>query len=85
MKAAVLHGPGTTLAIEEIQLETPRRGEVLVKIAASGVCFSDWHMITGATPHHLPAIPEHEGAGIIQKVGEEVKRVRHAQPEKRRP
>jgi len=76
MKAAVIHQPGTKLAIEEIQLEKPRSGEVLIQIAASGVCFSDWHLVTGATPHPLPAIPGHEGAGIVLEVGEGVKRVK---------
>jgi S-(hydroxymethyl)glutathione dehydrogenase/alcohol dehydrogenase len=76
MKAAVVHQPGTKLVIEEVQLEKPRNDEVLVKIAASGVCFSDWHLITGATPHPLPAIPGHEGAGIVHEVGKGVKRVK---------
>jgi S-(hydroxymethyl)glutathione dehydrogenase/alcohol dehydrogenase len=76
MKAAVIHQPGKKLAIEEVKLEKPHPGEVLIQIAASGVCFSDWHLITGATPHPLPAIPGHEGAGIVLEVGKGVKRVR---------
>jgi S-(hydroxymethyl)glutathione dehydrogenase / alcohol dehydrogenase len=76
VKAAVLHQPGTKLAIEEIDLEKPRYGEVMVKIAATGLCYSDWHLLTGATPHPLPAIPGHEGAGTVLQAGEGVKRVK---------
>lgn len=76
MKAAVIHQPGSELIIEDIHLQEPRSGEVLVKIAATGLCFSDWHMISGATPHPMPAIPGHEGAGIVLEIGEGVKRVR---------
>ena len=76
MKAAVVHKPGSELIIEDVQLEKPREEEVLVRIAATGLCFSDWHMISGTTPHPMPAIPGHEGAGIVLEVGEGVKRVK---------
>ena len=76
MKAAVLHQTGTKLVIETVRLEKPHSGEVLIQIAATGLCFSDWHLITGGTPHPLPAIPGHEGAGIVLETGEGVKRVK---------
>ncbi len=72
MKAAVLHAPETELMIEEVQLEALQAGEVLVSLAASGVCHSDWHVVTGATVHPLPVVLGHEGAGIVDAVGEGV-------------
>ena len=77
MKAAVLHAPETDFVIEEVRLEAPRAGEVLVTLAASGVCHSDWHVVTGATVHPLPVVLGHEGAGIVEAVGAGVT---HVQP-----
>lgn len=62
--AAILKQVNTPLAVEAVRLERPRRGEVLVKLAASGVCHSDWHVVSGGTPHPLPVILGHEGAGV---------------------
>ncbi len=75
MKAAVLYEPDSRFVVEDVQLEDPHPGEVLVRIAASGVCHSDWHVVTGATKHPLPAVLGHEGAGIVEAVGEGVTRV----------
>ncbi|HVR75203.1 MAG TPA: alcohol dehydrogenase catalytic domain-containing protein, partial [Planctomycetota bacterium] len=75
-RAAVLHAPGTPFRIETLDLEPPRAGEVLVKVAAAGVCHSDWHLVTGATRHALPVVPGHEGAGVVETVGEGVQRVK---------
>ena len=55
--------------IETLDLAEPRAGEVLVRIAAVGVCHSDWHLVTGSTKHPLPVVPGHEGAGIVEAVG----------------
>ncbi|HMB93246.1 MAG TPA: Zn-dependent alcohol dehydrogenase [Rhodothermales bacterium] len=74
-RAAVLYEPNTPFVIETLDLEAPRAGEVLVKVAAAGVCNSHWHLVTGATQHPLPVVPGHEGAGIVQAVGEEVTQV----------
>jgi len=74
IKAAVLHAPGVPFAIETLDLEAPRTGEVLVKVAAVGVCHSDWHLMTGATQHPLPVVPGHEGAGVVAAVGPGVDR-----------
>lgn len=75
MKAAVLHEPGSPFVIEDLVLQDPRPGEVLVRLAASGVCHSDWHVVTGATRHPLPVVLGHEGAGVVEAVGEGVTRV----------
>ena len=53
-----------------------RSGEVLVKIAAAGVCHSDWHLIAGVTTHAMPVVAGHEGAGVVAAVGEGVSRVK---------
>ena len=71
-KAAVLWEVGAPWSIEEIDLDPPGPGEVLVKIAASGMCHSDEHLVTGDLPFALPIIGGHEGAGVVQQVGEGV-------------
>jgi NDMA-dependent alcohol dehydrogenase len=73
IKAAVLAAPGEKFVVDAVELESPRAGEVLVKLAAVGVCHSDWHLVTGATKHPMPVVPGHEGAGIVEAVGEGVK------------
>jgi S-(hydroxymethyl)glutathione dehydrogenase/alcohol dehydrogenase len=74
-KAAVFYEPNVPFSIETLDLEPPRAGEVLVKVAAVGVCHSDWHLMTGATKHPVPVVPGHEGAGIVEAVGPGVTRV----------
>jgi S-(hydroxymethyl)glutathione dehydrogenase / alcohol dehydrogenase len=69
-RAAVLCAPKEPFRIEEVDLEEPRAGEVLVKLSAVGVCHSDWHLVTGATKHPMPVIAGHEGAGVVQAVGQ---------------
>lgn len=69
INAAVLREPNTPFEIQTIQLDPPKKGEVLVNIAASGVCHSDWHLVTGATKHPMPVVAGHEGAGIVEEVG----------------
>jgi NDMA-dependent alcohol dehydrogenase len=76
INAAVLHKPHSPFVIEELTLDEPRHGEVLVKIAASGVCHSDYHLVSGATQHPLPVVPGHEGAGVVEAVGPGVMRVK---------
>ncbi len=75
IKAAVLYEPNTPFCIETVELEPPRAGEVLIKMAAAGVCHSDWHLVTGATKHALPVVPGHEGAGVVEAVGPGVTRL----------
>jgi NDMA-dependent alcohol dehydrogenase len=71
-KAAVLWEVGKDWSVEEIELDPPKQGEVLVKLAASGMCHSDEHLLTGDLPFALPIIGGHEGAGIVEEVGEGV-------------
>jgi S-(hydroxymethyl)glutathione dehydrogenase/alcohol dehydrogenase len=68
-KAAVLWEVGTEWSVEDIDLDPPGPGEVLVKLAASGMCHSDEHLVTGDLPFALPIIGGHEGAGVVQEVG----------------
>jgi NDMA-dependent alcohol dehydrogenase len=75
IKAAVLYEPNTPFKIETIDLDPPRSGEVLIKMAAAGVCHSDWHLVTGATQHALPVVPGHEGAGVVEAGGSGVTRI----------
>jgi NDMA-dependent alcohol dehydrogenase len=71
-KAAILRARNTPWSVEEIELDPPKAGEVLVKIIASGMCHSDEHLVTGdlagATPEP-PLIGGHEGAGVVLEVG----------------
>ncbi|WP_037571503.1 NDMA-dependent alcohol dehydrogenase [Phaeacidiphilus oryzae] len=69
-KAAILTAPGKDWEIAEIDLGDPVAGEVQVRLAASGLCHSDEHLRTGATPiGGYPALGGHEGAGTVTKVG----------------
>lgn len=74
-KAAVLRGRNEEWSVEEIELDPPKSGEVLVQLKASGMCHSDEHLVTGdlagATPDP-PLIGGHEGAGIVMEVGPNV-------------
>ncbi|RKT87071.1 S-(hydroxymethyl)glutathione dehydrogenase / alcohol dehydrogenase [Saccharopolyspora antimicrobica] len=72
-KAALLHGPGENWEVDEIELGDPVAGEVQVRLAASGLCHSDEHLRTGASPSAFyPVVGGHEGAGVVTKVGPEV-------------
>jgi S-(hydroxymethyl)glutathione dehydrogenase / alcohol dehydrogenase len=75
IKAAVFYEAGIPFSIEELDLEEPREREVLIRVAAAGVCHSDWHLMTGATQHALPVVPGHEGAGVVMATGPDVNRV----------
>jgi Zn-dependent alcohol dehydrogenase len=68
MRAVVLRGIGE-VAIEEIDRPSPQRGEVLVKMAATGICHTDRSFVSGALPGALPLVLGHEGAGIVVEVG----------------
>lgn len=77
MRAAILEEVNQPLRVEEIEIDPPREGEVLVKMVASGVCHSDVNAWTGdklITP--LPCVLGHEGAGIVQEVGPKVEDVK---------
>jgi S-(hydroxymethyl)glutathione dehydrogenase/alcohol dehydrogenase len=73
IRAAVAWEPNKPLSIEEVDLEAPRRGEVLVKLKATGVCHTDAYTLSGADPEGIfPVILGHEGAGIVIELGEGV-------------
>jgi S-(hydroxymethyl)glutathione dehydrogenase/alcohol dehydrogenase len=69
MKAAVLYEVKKPLVVENIDIEEPKQGEVLVKVVAAGVCHSDLHFMEGLWPTPLPVVVGHEGAGIVERVG----------------
>jgi S-(hydroxymethyl)mycothiol dehydrogenase len=71
-RGVVLSGPGA-VALEEIRVERPGPGEVLVRIEATGVCHSDLHVIEeNGWGHAFPVLLGHEGAGIVELVGDGV-------------
>ncbi len=72
-RAAVAWGPKQPLSIEEVDVMLPKKGEVLVKIVASGVCHTDAFTLSGEDPEGVfPAILGHEGGGIVEQIGEGV-------------
>ena len=73
-RAAVAFQAGKPLSIEEVDLEGPKEGEVLVEIKATGICHTDEFTLSGADPEGaFPAILGHEGAGVVVDVGPGVK------------
>ena len=70
--AAVLRSVGGPFSIERIDLAPPKRDEVRVRVAAAGICHSDWHFVSGDLSWPLPAVLGHEGAGIVEEVGPDV-------------
>ena len=70
VKAAVAHAADKPLSIEEVDLEGPKAGEVLIELKATGICHTDAYTLSGADPEGLfPAILGHEGAGVVVDVG----------------
>jgi NDMA-dependent alcohol dehydrogenase len=75
-RAAVSYEPGKPLVIEDLEIDAPRAGEVLVRMAAVGLCHSDYHVMAGDRPVGMrPMVLGHEGAGIVQAVGTGVTRI----------
>jgi S-(hydroxymethyl)glutathione dehydrogenase/alcohol dehydrogenase len=73
-RAAIAWEAGKPLSIEEVDLEGPREGEVLVEVKATGLCHTDKYTLSGADPEGIfPAILGHEGAGVVVDVGAGVK------------
>lgn len=76
IRAAVLREPGTPVAVEEVELDPPKAGEVLVRVAAAGVCHSDVRLADGELGDgRWPMVLGHEGAGVVEAVGEGVTHV----------
>ena len=75
-KAAVVYEPGKPIEIEELDLDGPKDGEVLIRYTYAGLCHSDVHVAHGDLEARLPIVLGHEGAGIIEEVGPGVTRVK---------
>ena len=74
--AAVAREHGAPMQIETLQLEDPRANEILVKVVATGVCHTDLVVRDGHLPTPMPVVLGHEGAGIVEKVGAAVSKVK---------
>ena len=73
MRAAVLEEFGAPLVVQEVDLADPAAGEVLVRLVACGVCHTDLYTASGADPSgYAPTVLGHEGAGVVEAVGEGV-------------
>src|SRR3989442_12333973 len=73
IKAAVLEAFGAPLEVQEVDLAEPKAGEVLVRLVACGVCHTDLYTASGADPSgYTPTVLGHEGAGVVEAVGEGV-------------
>ncbi|MFB7336072.1 alcohol dehydrogenase catalytic domain-containing protein [Streptomyces adustus] len=73
MKAAIFDGPGRDLVLTEVDIEEPRAAEVRVRITAAGICHSDYRVLAGEWGAATPLVLGHEGAGIVEAVGEGVR------------
>src|SRR5947209_532536 len=77
IRAAVLEQFAAPLEVQELDLAEPRQGEVLVRLAACGVCHTDMYTASGVDPSgYAPCVLGHEGAGVVERVGEGVTSVR---------
>ncbi len=76
IKAAIAREQGGDLSIENIELDEPRDDEILVKVTATGVCHTDLVVRDGMLPTPLPVVLGHEGAGVVEKVGSAVYKVK---------
>jgi Zn-dependent alcohol dehydrogenase len=75
-QAALFHSVGQPLEVVEIDLDEPRPDEVVVRMAAVGICGTDLHQLKGEFQRPTPMVLGHEGAGIVEEVGSGVKLVR---------
>ena len=70
MKAAIFYEPHAPVSIEELEIEAPREGEVLIDIVGAGVCHSDYHLIDShVKARMIPWVMGHEGAGVVTQIG----------------
>lgn len=77
VKAAIAYKAKSPLVIETVDLEGPKKGEVLIEISATGVCHTDAYTLSGIDPEGIfPVILGHEGAGVVVEVGEGVSSVK---------
>lgn len=75
-KAAVMREAGKDWEIVELDLDGPKAGEVLLRFVAAGLCHSDEHVRTGDLPARLPVVGGHEGAAVVEDVGDGVTRLK---------
>ncbi|HLY09609.1 MAG TPA: zinc-binding dehydrogenase [Planctomycetota bacterium] len=80
MKAAILRALGSPLALEDIPKPSPRTEEVLIKVAACGVCHSDLHVMKGEIPFPVPCVLGHEVSGVVEEVGPGVRGFKPGDP-----
>src|SRR3954453_7341227 len=72
LRAALLPAPGTPLRVVELELAAPGPGEVLVRLRSRGVCQDDLNLLEGTVDVPAPVVPGHEGAGVVEPLGEGV-------------
>jgi S-(hydroxymethyl)glutathione dehydrogenase/alcohol dehydrogenase len=75
-RAALFHAVGRPFEVAEIELDDPGPRDVVVRMAAMGVCGTDLHQVKGEFRRPTPMVLGHEGAGVVEAVGDEVRRVR---------
>ncbi len=80
IQAAVARIPKGPLSLESLELEEPRDDEILVRVVATGVCHTDLVVRDGVLPTPLPVVLGHEGAGVVERVGRAVTKVKPGDP-----
>jgi S-(hydroxymethyl)glutathione dehydrogenase/alcohol dehydrogenase len=76
MKAAVAYEVGAPLVVEDLAVPALGPRDVLVRVSASGICHTDLNVIDGLSALPLPIVPGHEGCGVVEAVGPEVRRAK---------
>jgi len=76
MKVAVAYEAGQPLVLEDLPVPAIGPRDVLVRVSASGICHTDLNVIEGKSALSLPIVPGHEGCGIVEETGREVRRVK---------
>ena len=75
-RAALFHAVGEPLEVVELDLDDPRPHEVVVRMAAVGICGTDLHQVKGEFRRPTPMVLGHEGAGVVEEVGDAVTSLR---------
>jgi aryl-alcohol dehydrogenase len=75
IRAAVIEQRGGAFVLEDLQLDGPRPDEVLVRLVAAGICMTDLHIRDQGYPVPLPVVAGHEGAGVVECVGDDVRTI----------
>src|SRR3954452_13891223 len=73
MGAEAPYAKSRPLRIAELELDPPGRSEILVRVAAAGLCHSDLSVINGDRPRSMPMALGHESAGVVEQLGDDVK------------